>query len=146
MAETHIISALVEKRARLLGEIENRRFQIMRLEIELGHLDATIRMFKPGYDVAAILPKRSFGKNPAGVPKGAGGRYALSVLRETNRPLTAGEIAERVLIRLGKPITPDARKMLAAAIFGTLSRRKDGAVIYDASTHPGRWRLAMKLV
>ncbi|GAB4151105.1 MAG: hypothetical protein Tsb0016_23130 [Sphingomonadales bacterium] len=144
MAETHVISALVDKRARLLGEIENRRFQIIRLEIELGHLDAAIKMFKPGYDVASILPKCSFGKNPAGVPKGAGGRYALSVLRETNRPLTAGEIAERVLIRLGKPITPGARKMLAAAIFGTLSRRKDGAVMYDASTHPGTWRLAMK--
>lgn len=141
MAESHVMTALVEKRARLFGEIKARRFQIIRLEMEVAHIDAVIQMFKPGYDVAAILPKRSFGKNPAGVPKGSGGRYALTILREVGKPLTATEIADKVLLRLGKPNTPEARKMLTTTIVSTLSRRKDGAVIYDASTHPGKWRL-----
>lgn len=144
MTETHVISALVDKRARVAGAIAVRRFQIMRLEIELAQLDAVIRMFKPDYDVEAILPKRSFGKNPAGVPKGAGGRYALTVMREAGEPLTASEIAERVLAKLGKPITPEAKGMLANTITSTLSRRKDGAAVYDASVYPGRWRLALR--
>lgn len=141
MAETHAISALVEKRARIAGAIATRRFQIMRLEVELAHIDAVIRMFKPDYDVEAILPKRSFGKNPAGVPKGAGGRYALTILREAGESLTAGEIAERVLKRLGKLVTHEARRMMANTITSSLSRRKDGAVTFDARTQPGRWRL-----
>lgn len=86
MPEPHVISALIEKRARIDGEIKVRRFRIMRLQAEPASVDAVIRMFKPGHDVAAILPKRSSAKNPAGVPKGAGGRYAPAVLREAGEP------------------------------------------------------------
>ena len=143
MAESHVISALVDKRARIDGMIKNRRFQIMRLEMERAHLDAVIKMFNPSYDVEAILPKRSFAKNPAGVPKGAGGRYALTILREAaDEPLTAVEIAKRVLARLKRPESDEAVKMLAATIHSTLSRRKDGAAVYDASVYPGLWRLS----
>lgn len=70
MAETHVISALVDKRARIDGEIKARRYQIMRLEIELAHVDAVIRMFKPDYDIDKIATKRSFAKNPSGRPEG----------------------------------------------------------------------------
>lgn len=142
MAETHVISALINKRARIDGLIQNRRFQIMRLEMQLAHLDAVIRMFKPSFDIESILPKRSFAKNPAGVKHGAGGRYALGVLREAGEPLTAAEIAERVLVKLKRPRTDEALAMLAAAIHGTLSRRKDGAAKLNASVYPGTWSLA----
>jgi len=141
MAETHIISALKDKRARIDGEIKTRRYQITRLEMELAHVDAVIRMFSPSYDVEKIASKRTFAKNPAGVRKGAGGRQALTVLREAGAALTANEIAGRVLAKLGKEDSPEARRMLAAAIVSTFSRRKDGAVKYDASTQPGRWSL-----
>ena len=141
MAETHVISALVEKRARIDGEIKARRYQIMRLEMELAHIDAVIKMFKPNYDIATIAAKRTFTKNPADLPKGAGGPYALSVLREAGASLTANEIAGRVLARLGKEAAPEALRMLACTINSTFTRRRDGAVCYDASVHPGRWSI-----
>lgn len=139
MADPHVISALVDKRARIDGEIKMRRYQITRLEMELAHVDAVIRMFRPDYDIDKIASKRSFAKNPAGVPKGTGSRHAMSVLREAGEPLTANDIAGRVLVKLGKVDTPEARQMLATTIVSTFSRRKDGAVKYDAATHPGRW-------
>ena len=142
MADTHVISALVDKRARLDGEIKARRYQITRLEMEMAHVDAVIRMFRPNYDISKIATKRSFGKNPAGLPKGTGSRHALSVLREAGAALTANEIAGRVLLKLQRQDTPEARKMLAATIVSTFSRRKDGVVKYDATTVPGRWSLA----
>lgn len=142
MADTHVISALVNKRARLDGEIKARRYQIMRLEAEMAHVDAVIRMFNPSYDISKIATKRSFGKNPAGTKKGAGSREALTVLREAGEPLTASEIARRVLQKQDKAATPEACQMLAATIHSTFSRRKDGAVIYDASVYPGVWRIA----
>lgn len=142
MTETHVLTALKDKRARLDGEIKARRYQISRLGMEMAHVDAVIRMFAPGYDVEKIATKRSFGKNPAGVPKGTGSRHTLSVLREAGAPLTANEIAGRVLAKLGKEDSAEARRMLAATIVSTFTRRKDGAVVYDAATHPGRWSLA----
>ncbi|MEO8722231.1 MAG: hypothetical protein ABI395_01735 [Sphingobium sp.] len=141
MAETHVISALVDKRGRIDGEIQARRYQIMRLELELAHVDAVIKMFRPNYDIDKIATKRSFAKNPAGVPKSSGGRHALSILREAGAPLTANEIAGRVLAKLKKEDTSESRKMLACTIVSTLSRRKDGAVVFDTSTVPGRWSL-----
>ena len=142
MTETHVVSALLDKRARIDGEIANRRFQIMRLEVERAALDAVLRMFKADYDPSSVLPKRSFSKNPAGVKKGTGSREALTELRLAGQFLTAGELAERVLARLGKVASPEARGMLANTIVSTFSRRRDGAVVYDASSYPGRWGLA----
>ncbi len=124
-----------------MGEVANRRFQIWRMEGEIRQIDAVIKMFKPGYDVEAILPKVTFRKNPAGTPKGAGGRYAYTVLREAGEPLEGREIARRVLGKLQKPETDKAIDMLAATIHSTFTRRKDGAVAFDASTWPGTWRL-----
>jgi hypothetical protein len=114
----------------------------MRLKGELDHIDAVIRMFSPGYDVDTILPKVTFKKNPAGVPRGSGSRHALSILRSAGEPLTGREIASRVMAKLGKPVTDEALDMLAATIHSNLTRRRDGAVRFDATTHPGRWSLS----
>lgn len=141
MADTHVISALVDKRARMDGEIKMRRYQITKLEMELAHIDAVIRMFQPSYDIAKIATKRTFGKNPAGTRKGDGSRMALTVLREACEALTSNEIAERVLLKLGKPNTTEGRAMLATTIHSTFSRRTDGAVTLDASCYPGRWTM-----
>ena len=118
-----------------------RRYQITKLEMELAHIDAVIRMFRPSYDIAKIVTKRTFGKNPAGTRKGDGSRMALTVLREACEALTSNEIAERVLLKLGKPNTTEGRAMLATTIHSTFSRRTDGAVTLDASCYPGRWTM-----
>lgn len=142
MTDSHVITALADKRARIDGEIKMRRYQITRLEMELAHIDAVIRMFRPSYDISKIATKRTFGKNPAGTRKGDGARTALTVLREASGPLTSNEIAERVLAKLGKPDTPEARAMLATTIYSTFSRRRDGALRLDATSYPGRWSLS----
>ena len=141
MADTHVISALVDKRARIDGEIKARRYQIARLEMELAHIDAVIRMFRPSYDIAKIATKRSFVKNSAGTPRGSGSREALTVLREAGEPLTASEIARRVLAKQGRADTPETRGMLANTIHSTFSRRRDRAVAFDATVYPGRWSI-----
>jgi hypothetical protein len=127
MAKIHVISALVERRARLDGEIRAAHVRLMLLKAHLAHLDAVIRMFKPGADPEAIQPKVTLAKNPASVPKGTGSRRALELLRECGKPLTCQEIAQGILERLGKE--PDARAvaMLAKTIHSSFSRRKDGA-------------------
>jgi hypothetical protein len=144
MAEAHVISALKDKRARLDGEIQMRRFQITRLEMELAHIDAVIRMFRPGYDVSKIATKRSIKRSPAGTIRGSGTREALTVLREAQEPLTSRQIADRILAKHGKPEGGEDGDRLANSIHGAFSRRNDGALHFDASIYPGRWSLASR--
>jgi hypothetical protein len=144
MAETHVVFALKEKRARVAGELAKAQFLVMRLRSDLASIDACLKMFKPECDPSAIKPKTTFGKNPAGVPKGAGGRLALDVLRETGEAFDCQELARRVLVRLGKEPTPEALRMLGVTIHSTFSRTKRAPVVYDRSAWPGKWRLAAK--
>ncbi|OYV33525.1 MAG: hypothetical protein B7Z81_11260 [Acidocella sp. 20-61-6] len=140
MTETHVLSALVEKRSRLKGEANKCRVQIMRTESEIQHIDTVIKMFKPSFNLERILPKASFRRNPAGLPRGSGSRHALAVLRKAEVPLETKEIALRVLAMFKKTATGDALNMLMATINVTFSRRKNVAV-FDDRTAPAVWGL-----
>jgi hypothetical protein len=144
MTETHVISALVDKRARIDGEIQMRRFQITRLEMELAHIDAVIRMFRPGYDIAKIATKRTITRSKAGTVRASGTREAMTVLREAGEPLTSREIAERILAKRGMELCPETIGNLANNIHGSLSRRRDGSVRLDATAYPARWQITVK--
>ena len=142
MADTHVISALVNKRGRLDGEIQMRRYQISRLEMELAHIDAVIRMFKPGYDISKIATKRSVERSQAGTAKGSGTREALTILREAGEPLSCRDIAERILARRKEEPDADTISRLANNIHGSFSRRRDGVLQVDITTQPATWRIA----
>ena len=141
MAETHVVFALKEKRARVAGALDRAQLLVLRLRNDLAAVDQCIKLFKPEIDPAAIPAKTTFGKNPAGLPKGAGGRLALDVLRETGEAFDCQELARRVLVRLGKEPTSTALRMLGVTIHSTFSRTKRAPVTYDSSTWPGKWRL-----
>ncbi len=141
MTETHVVHALLEKRARLMGEIKSAQFRLSALQADLYALDNVIRMFKADYEPDNTV-KRTFGKNSAGLRKGVATRTALEILRETEEAISTPDLAVRVLLRLGKTPDKGAALMLVKAIQGNFSRRKDGIVVFDRSTYPGRWQLA----
>ena len=90
MAEKHVVSALMERRARLAGELRSKQAEVLHLKRALASLDdLCIGMFKADYRPESIVPKVTFGKNPAGLPKGAGYRKALEILRQTGQAFTA---------------------------------------------------------
>jgi hypothetical protein len=98
-------------------------------------------MFKAGYQPQAIAPKVTLARNPARLPKGAGNRKALEILRETGQAFTAMELAYLALQRLGREPSEPAITMLAKTIHSSFSRQKHPVVTYDrASTWPGEWR------
>jgi hypothetical protein len=47
MAETHVVSALVDKRAEIAGQITRFEQQLGQFRADLTHVDATIRLFAP---------------------------------------------------------------------------------------------------
>jgi hypothetical protein len=54
MAESHVVSALANKRAEIAGMIARAQQQLGQFRADLVHLDATIRLFAP----AALSPSR----------------------------------------------------------------------------------------
>jgi hypothetical protein len=81
MTDTHVVSALKEKRARLAGELQEAQWLVIALRAGLASVDQTLKLFAEGIDREAIPAKATTGKNPAGLAKGAASRTARDILR-----------------------------------------------------------------
>jgi hypothetical protein len=68
MADPHVITALVKRRAELAGQIEATHEALRKMVLDLENLDVTIQQLDPNYQVEAIRPKafrRTAAKPPA---------------------------------------------------------------------------------
>lgn len=57
MAEPHVVTALIAKRAGIDGEIERAEKQLRRLRDALEHIDETLRLFAPDAMPELIRPR-----------------------------------------------------------------------------------------
>jgi hypothetical protein len=96
MAETHVVSGLVEKRAEMAGLIEHHRKEMARLVGDLAHLDATLKLFAPELDLRTLRAKEHRWRNPHFRP-GEVPRFILDTLRQVGGALTSRAMAERAL-------------------------------------------------
>jgi hypothetical protein len=91
----------VRKRAELAGRIEHARAELEAMMAGLAALDVTLRLFDPGIRLEAIRPKAHRPGNGQ-APPGIETRDVLAALREAAGPLTAREIAARLLAQAGR--------------------------------------------
>jgi hypothetical protein len=127
MVETHVISALVKRRAELVGEIEHSQLHTRKLLEDLDHLDATIRQFDPDYKVEEIKPK-GFRPPSDWANRGEMSRVVLDVLRRAKEPMTTQEIAKEIMKTRGLPLN-DAkllRKMTKRTGVALRCQRENG--------------------
>ena len=92
MADTHVISALVKKRAELRGDIIHYKQLIATLDKDLQTIDATIKIFDVDYDISSIKPviksrNRFFNNVVAKV-------LVLEVLKNSEVPISTDKISE----------------------------------------------------
>jgi hypothetical protein len=57
MAEPHVVTALIAKRAELAGQLEDAQAEVRRIVIDLDNVDSTLRICKPDIDLDEIRPK-----------------------------------------------------------------------------------------
>ena len=100
MAESLVVSGLVAKRGELAGRVERCRQELQRLAEQLVHVDATIRVFDPSYDVKGIRARRQ-GDRSQRFRSGECQRLVLEVLRDAVEPLSGRTLAQAVLARKG---------------------------------------------
>ena len=53
-----VLNALAKRRAELMGEDTALRAKLSQIGADIGHLDAVIRQFDPGFNLASIRGKR----------------------------------------------------------------------------------------
>jgi hypothetical protein len=128
MAEPHVVSALVAKRGELAGEMQRYRRELRRLDEQLGHLDATIRLFAPDYDLSGVRPRqRRAGGRRFG--QGECQRLVLETLRDAPEPLSDRQVASAVAASKGVDAQSPARAGLEKTTLATLRRlAKKGAI------------------
>src|SRR5258707_12662179 len=107
----------------------------------MRHVEAVIKILDPGYSLRAISVKRRQ-PNPW-FKRGTVYRRAVDTLRTATEPLTAREIAERVLAAHNIKI-PDKAGLadLTGSVLASLRNHKDKGVERTNEGAPARWTLA----
>ncbi len=95
----YVLAGLTKRRAELAGEADGLRGRLAAIAADIGHLDAVIRQFDPGYDLASIRPKRPRTQDGAG--RGEMSRFILQALREATEPVTTAAIVQRLMAERG---------------------------------------------
>ena len=139
--DPHVVTALIEKRARVAGELQAAQYRVMRLRGDLAAIDSCLRMFKEGFDPTTIPAKVTLAKSPANLGKGVASRRALEILRVSGEALSSQDLALRVLLMLEKETDPRSVRALTVTIQSSFSRQKNPVVTFDRNTWPGKWRI-----
>jgi hypothetical protein len=113
MANEHVLSGLIAKRAELAGRIEIMQHEMRELVATIGHIDATIRAFDPNAEIEDIKPKlpprfQAF--------KGEVSRLVLDALRKSGKPVPISDLT--LIVAAGRGINPDDKPFMRV-----LSRR-----------------------
>lgn len=129
MAESHVMSALKQKRAAIAGEILAAERRIGELRASLVHLDGAMRLFA-GDDInpEAIPPRlpRPSSALPTMAPRGDMTRTILDTLRAAAGGISLPDITTKAADMLGVPLGNDhERQILAERVRNTLYRIRD---------------------
>jgi hypothetical protein len=96
MTDTHVVSALKEKRIQVASQIESLQGQLRQAVIDLDHVEAALKLFDPEVDLAA-LPARKIAPVSYDT-KGDTGRIILETLRTATKPLSTAQVCEAVMV------------------------------------------------
>jgi hypothetical protein len=134
------IQTLERLHAELGGKILENKQEHENLAGQMRHVEAVIKMLDPGYSLRAISVKRR--KPNPWFKRGTGYRRAVDVLRTATEPLTAREIAERVLV-MANIERPDKAALadLTGSILTSLRNHKGKGVERANEGTPAKWRL-----
>ena len=95
VTDTHVVSALKQKRVQLASQIEDYRERMRLAVIALDHVEASLRLFDPDIDMGELGPRK--------VPpvlydtKGDTGRIILETLRTATVPVSTAKVCEAVM-------------------------------------------------
>ncbi|GJL94683.1 MAG: hypothetical protein DHS20C05_10880 [Hyphococcus sp.] len=137
----YALAALKDKRAGFAGEIIDFKKKIKWREDQIRHIDATIDVFEPGFDVDTVRPKRPR-KRVKLFKQGELGRMIMDALRRAGKPITTYEVVTAIIDEMGHGEA--ARSALSQRVRGNLAyhETKTGNILKVGAGTNVRWRLA----
>ena len=143
MAQSHVLSALIEKRREMAGQIDVRNKEIKAIKADMAAIDQAIKVFDPEFDIRTIKGK-VIRKPNAYFARGESTALLLDVLREAKRPLTTTEIVDEAARRKGYSFESIDRRGFTASLFMVLKRLEGRGVIAQAGKcgATALWKLA----
>lgn len=99
MAETHVISALTNKRAEVSGEIKHYEKLLKKSKLDLQSIDQTIHIFDENYDLRTIRAKRVSSERY--FKNGEAKTMILDVLRTATEPMNTTNISKKIAFDKG---------------------------------------------
>ena len=130
MAESHVMSALVSKRGELSGQIDYHYSEIKQLKIDMESMDKAIKIFDPDYDLRKIKSRKAHSKNNFFEPR-EGNTTVMDIFRETQRPISTGDLLDEVISRKGFDREVIDVKALRASLFVILKRLQNNGIIEE---------------
>lgn len=100
MAEPHVVTALVKKRAELAGDIENAQEALRKMILTLEAVDQTLLAFDPDYRIETIKPK-AFRPPDDWSKRGQMTRIILGILKQAAEPMSARDIGLQLMLERG---------------------------------------------
>ena len=133
-----MVEGLVKRRAGIAGEMKALQSRLGKLADDLATLDGALRIVAPDLDIPGIAPKMV--KPPADWSRrGEMSRTVLGMLRLSQKPLTAREIAAEMIVHRGLAATPQLMNLMTRRVAGCLRDKREHGLVENAPTRGGQW-------
>jgi len=131
MAEPHVITALIAKRAELAGKVAHHQAVLRQTMIDLDAIDSALRIFNPDIELSEIKPKPMPPRHAA--YKGEVARIVLGTLRDAKRACSTQELTMHVMAKRGMN-TADKRlvKTVGKRVGACLRRHRTKGLLRSA--------------
>lgn len=136
----YALTALRDRRASLAGEVISLKKKLAWAEGQLVHLDATLRLFDPGYQDGDVPPRKTY-KRLKFFRQGELSRLILDVLRKAGKPASTAEVVTAVIAAMGHDEA--ARPALAPRVRTNLQylEKQRGLVVKTGQARTAKWAL-----
>jgi hypothetical protein len=139
MADPHVVTALIAKRAEIDGEIERTEKQLRKLRDALEHIDETLRLFAPDAMPELIRPKVRTARADW-ASHGEQTRRALDILRHANgEKLSTREITLRVMRDRGLDTSRSKLVLAVTRRMNNALRRQRKLGLLESERYHGAW-------
>jgi hypothetical protein len=133
----YVINALRRRYGLLTGALTSGAMGHNQVADDLAHLGAVILMFDPKMDLAAIPPIRPYKPH-----RERWSRTALRILRTSDRPLRARELARMVMAAHRVPLDDHKRLLSISCGLQAVLGRLEAEGLVVTTGKPRRWAIA----
>lgn len=115
MGGSHVISGLVEERAKRAGQVEVLRKQLEQAEREIEHIDAVIKIIDPSFNLGSIRAKRARTRTP-GFERGELTERVIDTLRDAGGPKSVDDVCAAIVTEKGDVDTSKLRNLVRTCL------------------------------